>query len=130
VHESASAVWPPTGIALAALILSRNRLWPAVFAGAFVVNVTTAGAVLASAGIAVGNTLEGVIGAWLVHRAARGADVFERAPDFFRFALAATVATAVSATIGVRRSRLAASRPSPPPAPSGSRGGSATSPAR
>ncbi|HEX4561217.1 MAG TPA: MASE1 domain-containing protein, partial [Gemmatimonadales bacterium] len=45
---SATPVWPPTGIALAALLLYGRWLWPAVFAGAFVVNLTTAGTVWTS----------------------------------------------------------------------------------
>src|SRR6266481_4684815 len=35
VHPSASPVWPPTGIAIAALLMLGSRFWPAVFAGAF-----------------------------------------------------------------------------------------------
>jgi PAS domain S-box-containing protein len=112
VHASASAVWPPTGIAIAALILTHQRLWPAIFAGAFVVNMTTSGAILISLGIAVGNTLEAVVAAWLVHRFARGADVFERAPDVFRYVLfAALLATAVSASVGVMSLVLGGSAP-------------------
>src|SRR6185312_16833821 len=72
VHASATAVWPPTGIALAALLLLGRRAWPAVAVGAFVVNVTTAGSVATSLGIALGNTLEGLLGAWLVERLAAG----------------------------------------------------------
>ena len=68
VHASATAVWPPTGIALAALLLLGRGAWPAVAVGAFVVNVTTAGSVATSLGIALGNTLEGLLGAWLVER--------------------------------------------------------------
>src|SRR5215475_15014053 len=68
LHASASPVWPPAGIALAALLLLGLDVWPAVFAGAFVVNVTTAGTLATSAGIALGNTLEAVAGAWLVNR--------------------------------------------------------------
>src|SRR5437667_204505 len=52
VHASASAVWPPTGIALAATLLLGYRVWPALFLGAFLVNVTTAGSVWTSLGIA------------------------------------------------------------------------------
>ena len=37
----ATTVWPPTGIALAALVLRGTQLWPAVSLAAFVVNVTT-----------------------------------------------------------------------------------------
>src|SRR6476469_7593575 len=65
VHASATAVWPPTGIAIAALLVLGVRMWPAVAGGAFLVNVTTAGSVATSLGIALGNTLEAVVGCWL-----------------------------------------------------------------
>jgi diguanylate cyclase (GGDEF)-like protein len=102
VHASATAVWAPTGIALAALVLRGHRLWPAVFLGAFAVNVSTAGSFATSVGIAVGNTLEAVVGAHLVNRYARGRSAFERSPDIFRFAaLAGLGSTTLSATCGV-----------------------------
>ena len=43
LHASASPVWPPAGIALAGSLLLGYRAWPAIFIGAFLVNVTTAG---------------------------------------------------------------------------------------
>jgi diguanylate cyclase (GGDEF)-like protein len=102
VHASATAVWPPTGIALSALLLRGVGLWPAVFLGAFLVNVATAGTVATSLGIAAGNTLEAVVGAYLVNRYARGRHAFERWGDIFRFAvLAALGSTMLSATGGV-----------------------------
>src|ERR1700756_1814071 len=102
LHSSASAVWPPTGIALAAFLLFGNRVWPAIFVGAFLVNVTTAGSVLTSVGIGAGNTLEGMVGAFLVNRFAAGGVCFERTRDVFKFAaLAAIAATTISATVGV-----------------------------
>src|SRR3989442_8855080 len=79
LHRSASPVWPPAGIALAALLVLGYRMWPAIFIGAFLVNATTAGNVLTSLGIATGNTLEAVCGAWLVNHFANGTKVFERA---------------------------------------------------
>jgi len=102
VHASASAVWPPTGIAIAAFLLVGRSVWPAILAGAFLVNVTTAGSPLSSLGIAVGNTLEGWVGAELVRRFAGGVSAFDRPADVFRFfALAGLTATAISPTIGV-----------------------------
>src|SRR6266542_2304274 len=102
VHPSATAVWPPTGIALAALLTLGCEVWPAIFAGAFLVNLTTAGSIATCLGIAAGNTLEGLVGAYLVNRWANGRNPFDRAPDAFRYALlAGMVSTAVSATIGV-----------------------------
>jgi len=102
VHASATAVWPPTGIALAALVLRGVGLWPAVLLGAFLVNVTTAGSVATSFGIAAGNTLEAVVGAYLVGRYARGRHAFERSHDTFRYAaFAALGSTTISASVGV-----------------------------
>jgi diguanylate cyclase (GGDEF)-like protein len=102
VHPSSTAVWPPTGIALAAFLILGTRVWPGVFLGAFLVNVTTAGTILTSLGVATGNTLEGLVGAYLVTRFANGRYAFDRGPDTFKFAiLAGTVGTAVAATFGV-----------------------------
>jgi signal transduction histidine kinase len=102
VHVSATAVWPPTGITLAAFLFFGPRVWPGVLVGAFLVNLTTAGSALSSAGIAIGNTLEGLVAAFLVNRYARGRYAFERLGDVLRFAiLAALVSPVVSATFGV-----------------------------
>ena len=101
VHSSATAVWPPTGIALAAFLLLGRRLWPAILAAAFVVNFTTAGSALTCLGIAAGNTLEGVLGSWLIDRWAGGRTAFERPRTVFAFALFAGLAATVSATLGV-----------------------------
>jgi signal transduction histidine kinase len=100
-HASASPVWPPVGIALAALLLLGYRVWPAIFVGAFLVNVTTMGNIATSFGIAIGNTLEAICGAWMVNRFARGTRAFDRAQDVFTFSLASIVSTLVSPTIGV-----------------------------
>jgi len=101
LHASASPVWPPAGIALAALLLFGFRLWPAIFIGAFLVNLTTPGNIFTSFGIATGNTLEAVIGAWLIQRFAGGLRVFDRAYDVFKFALVVALSTLVSPTIGL-----------------------------
>src|SRR5438093_1322449 len=108
VNASATAVWPPTGIALVAFVLLGYDVWPAILASAFLVNLTTTGSVATSIGIALGNTLEGVVGAYLVNRFARGRRAFDRPQDVFVFtALAAMVSTSVSATVGVTTISLA-----------------------
>src|SRR6266542_1271672 len=101
LHASASPVWPPAGIALAALLVLGYRAWPAIFVGAFLVNVTTAGNVATSLAVASGNTLEAVCGAWLVNRFAGGTTVFDRPQGVFKFALAAMVSTIISPVFGV-----------------------------
>jgi len=112
VHASATAVWPPTGIALAALLVLGSRMWPAVAAGAFLVNVTTEGSVATSLGIALGNTLEAVIGCWLVGRLAHGRAAFERPRRIFAFAAAVVPGAAVAATVGVASLQLGGFAPS------------------
>src|SRR5262245_44406152 len=84
-HKSASPVWPPTGFALAALLLWGNRLWPGILLGAFFVNATTQGSLATSFAAGVGNTLEALLGAWLVNRFADGTRAFERTANVFKF---------------------------------------------
>ena len=109
VHSSVSPIWPATGIALAALLIWGVEFWPAVFAGALLVNVTAALPenasfvlrILQAIGIAGGNTLEALAGAWLVNRFANGCKAFLWVSDVFRYTLlAGFLSTAVSATIG------------------------------
>src|SRR5579863_3761808 len=101
-NPSISAVWPPTGLAIAALVLGGLDLWPAIAIGAFVVNLSISGDPFSAAAISVGNTLEGVLGAFLTLRYARGALAFERPSDVLRYAvLAGGLSTMVSASIGV-----------------------------
>jgi signal transduction histidine kinase/CheY-like chemotaxis protein len=107
LHASASPVWPPAGIALAILLLLSYRVWPAIFVGAFLVNVTTAGNVATSIAIATGNTLEALVGAWLVNRFADGVNAFGRPQGVFKFALAAAISTIVSPVFGVTSLALA-----------------------
>src|SRR5256885_8059979 len=77
VNASASPVWPPAGIALAALLVLGYRVWPGIFVGAFLVNFWTTLNIPSSLGIAGGNTLEAVCGAWLVDRFSRGPRAFD-----------------------------------------------------
>ncbi|HEV2440819.1 MAG TPA: MASE1 domain-containing protein [bacterium] len=102
LHPSATPVWPPTGIAIAALLLRGAGAWPGIFLGAFAANLTTAGTVWTSLGVATGNTLEAVVAAHLVNRYAGGRRAFARLEDIVRFAIAAgLLSTAISATVGL-----------------------------
>src|SRR4051812_13203983 len=84
LNASASPVWPPSGIAIAALLLFGYRLWPGIFVGAFFVNLFTAGNIVSSMGIAAGNTLESLVAVWLIYQVASGLRAFDHAYDVFR----------------------------------------------
>jgi integral membrane sensor domain MASE1 len=101
-NSSVTAVWPPTGIALAALVLGGYRLWPGVALGAFLANSWTGIPVYAVLGITVGNTLEAVVGTYLLSRFGDFRPSLERVKDVLALVTAgAIVSTMVSATIGV-----------------------------
>src|SRR5215471_16995639 len=100
LHPSASPVWPPSGLALASLLLWGNGLWPAIAAGAFVTNATTFGSLSTSALIAGGNTLEALITAALLKRL--NAHLFEGPSEVVLFAFLTLVpGTMISAAMGV-----------------------------
>ncbi|MBI5456339.1 MASE1 domain-containing protein [Candidatus Kaiserbacteria bacterium] len=101
VHPSATTVWAPTGISFVALLIFGFRFWPGIFAGAFLANITTEGNLFTSFGIALGNTLEALVLAYLVQAFASGVHAFSRAHTVFLFTVSALIASTISASIGV-----------------------------
>ncbi|MGP4844827.1 CHASE domain-containing protein [Marinobacter sp. 1Y8] len=103
-----SPVWPPSGIAIAALLIMGPRYWPVIAAGAWLVNAigfSQSGAALPAAVttslmIAAGNTLEAVLGSVLIRRIWRQRGVFADVVGVFLFVGAAALAAAVSALAG------------------------------
>ena len=101
-NGSVTAVWPPTGIALAALVLWGYRMWPGVALGALLANGWTGIPLLAVLGITAGNTLEALAGAYLLRRVADFRPSLERVRDVVALvALGGALSTTISATIGV-----------------------------
>jgi len=96
-----TSVWPPSGLAIAILILYGLRLWPGVFIGALIANALTSESIWIAAGIAIGNTLEAVIGWWLVSRIVNFRPSMDRIADVVGLVvLSASVSTLVAASIG------------------------------
>jgi PAS domain S-box-containing protein len=102
VHSVATAVWPPTGIALVALVLGGCHLWPGITCGAFLVNLWAGAPVPVACGIALGNTLEALVGTLLLQRVVGFSPALGRLRDVLGLVvLAAVLSTLVSATVGV-----------------------------
>jgi signal transduction histidine kinase len=108
-QTNATAVWPPTGVALAACLVFGLRLWPGIFLGAFLANMlVVAGSpvasfpvLLLSSSTAAGNTLEALVGAYLVNRFIAGRLPFDRTLDTVYFMLFGALASPlISATVG------------------------------
>ncbi|HYD93637.1 MAG TPA: MASE1 domain-containing protein [Candidatus Paceibacterota bacterium] len=100
VNDFAAFVWLPTGIAIAVLFLAGYRLWPAVAAGALFINLWIGAPFLAALGIAIGNTLEAIVGTYLLKRL-KVDTRFVRFRDSRNLVYAGVSATLISATIGV-----------------------------
>jgi signal transduction histidine kinase len=102
VSGFATVIWPPTGIALAALLLLGNRVAPGVFLGALVANLLAGAPVAVAIGIAIGNTGEALVGATLLRRIPNFSITLERVTSVVGLiVLAAVASTLVSATVGV-----------------------------
>ena len=102
IHPSVTPIWPPTGFALGVVLLLGYQISPAIFLGAFIVNVTTAGSISTSLAIATGNALESLIGAYLINRWSDGCSTFDTPGGVIRFALICFIpSTMISATFGV-----------------------------
>ncbi|HEU4875469.1 MAG TPA: MASE1 domain-containing protein [Pyrinomonadaceae bacterium] len=101
VHENVTPVWPPTGIAIASLLIFGSRVWPGIFVGALVANLLTSIPVASALGIATGNTLEALVAWFLLQRFKSWDKSFGSVRDVLRFVVyAAVLAPLVSATIG------------------------------
>jgi diguanylate cyclase (GGDEF)-like protein/PAS domain S-box-containing protein len=99
-HAIVSAVWPPSGVALASAIVFGPRVAPAIFLAAVLSNATGDSTLPASIGIATGNALAAVVGALLLARVGFQ-PTLRRVRDVIALAiLGAAVSTAVNATIG------------------------------
>jgi integral membrane sensor domain MASE1 len=115
VYRYLTPISLPSGIAFVAFIFFGYRVWPAVLVGSFLGHVSTMGFVVTTMGfaipslaIAVGVTLEGLVGAYLVNKFAHGMEAFDTAQDTFRFVLFACIAApSIGATLGVGRFYLA-----------------------
>ena len=97
----ATLVWPPTGISIAALLLFGVRVWPGVFIGASIANLLGGASVPVAVGIAVGNTAEALVCAYIVSRFSRPAALLENVRSVTALILGAVVGAMASASIGV-----------------------------
>jgi len=99
-QANTSPVWPPTGIAIAALYYFGWRSWPGVFAGALLINYSTGVSVAVASGIALGNSLEALAAVYLIKRFTSN-QPFSRVVHVARYVGIMLLATMISASIGV-----------------------------
>jgi PAS domain S-box-containing protein len=102
VDPTATPLWPPTGFALALVLLRGYRIWPAILLAAFAAQALMTGAFLDSSAIAIGTLLAALAGAWLLIRWSNGRKTFATPAGVVKFALVCFAPTAaIGATIAV-----------------------------
>ena len=102
MNSSISAVWPPTGIALAGIVFWGYRMWPAIALGALFANSWTGIPFYSTLGITIGNTGEALVGAYLLREVADFRPSLERVRDVIALLVfGGILSTMVSASIGV-----------------------------
>ncbi len=102
LNASATPIWPPTGLAIALLLLRGNALVPAIIVGAFAANYAVTPSIPTAALIAFGNGAEAFVATLLLQRWAKGEHVFQSPTGVGKFAVVVTaVAAPISASVGV-----------------------------
>jgi PAS domain S-box-containing protein len=100
INPTSTPLWPPTGIALALVLLRGYRIWPAILAGSFFSGATAAHSIVDSGSIAIGTLLAALAGAWLINHWSNGRKTFAAPLDVVKFALISFFPTALlSSTI-------------------------------
>ncbi len=106
VQANTTPVWPPSGIALAALLLLGMRYWPGIALGVVGGSLLTGAPLPMALGLGLGNTLEALAGAYLLEHFVGFRLQLDRIRDVVGLAIGAAVSAAISATIGVTSLQL------------------------
>jgi len=105
VEGFATLFWPPTGIALAFVFLYGYKLWPGVFSAAFFINLLFGAPYLSALGISIGNTLEALLGSYILKRFIKFNPGISRIRDavglIFITAPLSTVVSAITGTVSL-----------------------------
>jgi len=107
-NTNATPVWPPAGIAFAALLLFGYSIWPGIMLGAFLVNTVVflsnqqdmSTALVASSFISIGNTLSALSGYFLLKKMPQEVIRFEKVRHVFAFATVVLIMCLVSSIVG------------------------------
>ncbi len=112
----ATAVWPPSGIALAGVLMWGQRVWPGIWLGSFLVNVWVSFSAtpadlgltsLAVAGsIAIGSTLQALLAANLLRRWIGVSALFTSGPATLGYSAIIAVCCFIAPTWGVTTLQL------------------------
>lgn len=115
-----TTIWPPSGIALAAILMRGYTLWPGVFLGSFIINlwlsINASAALFPAIGatffVAAGSSIQALLGAFVIQRFIGPSDqLFEKSSSVFRFVGFESLVCLIATTVGTTSLALFGSIP-------------------
>jgi integral membrane sensor domain MASE1 len=95
INPISTPMWPPTGSALALVLLRDYRIWPAILIGLGSFSLLVGGSLLELVSVAVGTLLASFAGAWLTDRWSSGCETFDTPARITKFAIICFAPTAI-----------------------------------
>jgi PAS domain S-box-containing protein len=100
INPAVTPIWPPTGVALALILLRGYRIWPAILLGATSYNFIADRSLLEPVSVGIATLLASFAGTWLISRWSNGRETFNTPSGTAKFAIVCFAPiTMISATI-------------------------------
>lgn len=113
--ENVASIWPASGVALGALLVSGKSRRVSIISVIFITNALGnwfgGSSIAVSLGFALANAFEAALGAWVLDRIVEPRITFERAKEILALLFIATACNGISALIGAAVSTLAFGSP-------------------
>src|SRR2546425_5884246 len=102
INPAATPLWPPTGFALALVLLRGYRIWPAILVGSLSPYLMTGRSLLELGSVGIGTLLGAFAGTWLISRWTNGHQTFGTPSNIAKFAIISFAPTTmISSSIAV-----------------------------
>ncbi|WGS02548.1 MASE1 domain-containing protein [Bradyrhizobium sp. ISRA443] len=95
INPAATPLWPPTGLALALVMLRGYRIWPAILAGAASPHLMADRSILEFGCVGIGTVLAALAGTWLIGRWSNGQQTFSTPSGIAKFAIISFAPTTI-----------------------------------
>ena len=102
INPAATPLWPPTGFALALVLLRGYRIWPAILVGSLSPYLMADRSLLELGSVGIGTLLAAFAGTWLISRWSNGHQTFGTPSSIAKFAIISFAPTTmISSTIAL-----------------------------
>ncbi len=99
INPAATPLWPPTGYALALVLLRGYRIWPAILVGSLSPSLMAGRSLLELGSVGIGTLLAAFAGTWLISRWSNGCRTFGTPSNIAKFAIISFVPTTMISSI-------------------------------